>query len=170
MLLSLKKKKQKVATNRVFRPRDDIEYPFQHTNRNDQLIITYHDKNCYVTFNYHEDGLIATIQMFECNSKGKKRGGGLGKKLLYNVLKNIRDSTRVIKIELIPVPTGKNSNNNESKLVKYYEKLGFKQDNSTGHMNAMLDDLLIILNPKNTTKGLGRKKKTKKKIKIKIKK
>ena len=150
MLLSLKKSNtsKKVQTNMVFRPKSGIDYLFQYINLRDRLI-RYYDDNCYVTFNYDEGGLSATIQMFECTREnGKKRGGGLGKKLLYNVLKHIRESTQVIMIELLPVSVGENSNNNESKLIKYYEKLGFKQINSTGNMNALLDDLLIKLNPK----------------------
>ena len=164
MLLSLKKKKKPPSDAQapskfvapVVKPKAGIEYPFKFDIKEDRLI-TYYDDNCYVTINYDERGQTATIQMFQCEREnGKKRGGGLGKKLLYNVLKYIDKETRIIMIELIPFPVGKNSNNNESKLIKYYEKLGFEQDaRGPGRMQALLKPLLIKLNPEKTTPVLN---------------
>ena len=133
--------------------------------------ITYKSKNgdCSITINYSGDGFEATIMNFTCevtmDGSTQSRGMGTGKKLLLDVLKDIRKTKTVSFIKLLVAACGKedgiNLNDNDN-LTKYYERLGFVYYGATCMMHAQLD---AILN-KNGVKigGKRRTRKSKKKL------
>ena len=114
---------------------------------------------------------------FSCGNRGK----GQGLKLLYYSLKYIQTKVpprkRPFRIDLSVVPSSSDdSNNNFDKLKKYYEQIGFQEDeyaNNLGHDNKMfasLDQLVINIKNKLEQKaGKMKSKKSKNKSKNKCK-
>jgi hypothetical protein len=147
--------------------------------------ITYKSKNgdCSIAFNFAKGGIEATIMSFTCevtvDGAKESRGRGAGKKLLLDVLKDIRKRTSeggrgISFLSLQVVPCGKEGGiilNNDTTLTAYYETLGFQQDdNICGRMWAPLDNILVKNGVKIGGKRRTRKAKKKKSILKKVKK
>ena len=134
------------------------------------------ETNCKVLYNT-SNIMSYDLVDFSCGNRGK----GQGLKLLYYSLKYIQTKVpprkRPFRIDLSVVPSSSDdSNNNFDKLKKYYEQIGFQEDeyaNNLGHDNKMfasLDQLVINIKNKLEQKaGKMKSKKSKNKSKNKCK-
>ena len=137
------------------------------------------ETNCKVLYNT-SNIMSYDLVDFSCGNRGK----GQGLKLLYYSLKYIQTKVpprkRPFRIDLSVVPSSSDdSNNNFDKLKKYYEQIGFQEDeyaNNLGHDNKMFDSLdKLVINIKNKLeqkagKMKSKKSKNKSKNKCKLKK
>ena len=140
---------------------------------NNNLRFIDNQTNCKVLYNT-SNIMSYNLVHFSCGNRGK----GQGLKLLYDSLKYIQTKIpprkRPFRIDLSVVPSSSDDSNNDfDKLKKYYEQIGFKEDeyaNNLGHDNRMFATLdQLVINIKNILEQKAGNMKSKNKCKNKSK-